>query len=44
MSLDPNSLPDDVEKLKRIIIFQNIKLTDQNKRKLNIRKKSASKS
>lgn len=34
MSLDMNSLPDDVEELKRIIIFQNIKLNDQRQKEI----------
>ncbi|EMF81792.1 hypothetical protein LEP1GSC188_3262 [Leptospira weilii serovar Topaz str. LT2116] len=45
MSLDMNSLPNDVKELKKIIIFQNNKLIDQKqRRKSNIRKKSDSKS
>ncbi|EMO30015.1 hypothetical protein LEP1GSC170_2332 [Leptospira interrogans serovar Bataviae str. HAI135] len=42
MSLDLNSLPDDVEELKRIIILENIKyqneLSLQKQKKSNIRK------
>ncbi|EMF80305.1 hypothetical protein LEP1GSC188_0265 [Leptospira weilii serovar Topaz str. LT2116] len=39
MSLDMNSLPNDVKELKKIIIFQNNKLIDtKTEGKSNIRK------